>query len=481
MEYAFHQTVTDNEGYGILSSVQRDGENVIKLFFRKPEDPQPEDPQPIEPEKPKTASYKTQYYLKEGDTYVLKEEVTGPETAIDTSVSAIIREYKGYECVLTKDTVMQDKVREGNTTVLRLYYDPVVEDTFETPTYMEEYWVEVTDDIRDKLPEGTIVRTVEIPIKNTEGGTLSIQIAQVDKQTYENQTVGTRVEVVDKSGEYTKDKYANYELIEVEIDGYPATGEIKEKETTTVYQIYIQKPLYQVEYYVEVDSIPEGADQSKYIRLNGKLYMCITTLADNYVSNGTEVKVADGQAGVVEGSQTELKAGSDKTFADEENGLKWVYSSSVTKEADATTGTVTRGGEDVILRLFYNKEAENPTTSTETDPQPAGDKATTENATTRQPTTQIVTTEATTQQQSTTTTRQSITKNATTQKTETEERTTRKSTTERKTTYTTTTESKKTRRNSSTGDETNIAVLFVLMIGSGGAGMYLRRRTRKKQ
>lgn len=102
--------------------------------------------------------------------------------------------------------------------------------------YTEEYYLEVFE--KDETEE-----YITVP---TEKGTKIYK--KNESHVVEEQEAGISVTVTDKQ---QTEPYNEYRLIE--ITGYPKTDTVAEDGSTIVYQIYERKPVYTVEYYVEVD------------------------------------------------------------------------------------------------------------------------------------------------------------------------------------------------------------------------------------
>lgn len=310
------------------------------------------------------------YKLEEKDTEV-REVSTGTAVtyAVKPDGTAGVKEdtaeaaetYKSYEGFTFSDTATTTNGKTTGTVsreadvVIELFYDVV------KTGYKELYWVEdpnaesdyVTITVNGEEKKFVLSETNEIP--------------DVD--------AGSSVTITDKS-----DDYANYELVEVEIPGYPSWVEgIKPDGSTTVHQIYVLKPTYQVKYYVEVS---EKTDDT--IEVDGKHYLLkpdetITKYASaktlvNVTSNidGTGVKEAD----------TEV-TGTFKKF----DG--YTFNQTATEKNGKGSGEVSSDNTLVIMILYdLDEKPEEPTTKPE-EPTTKPEEPTTkpEEPTTPQPTT----------------------------------------------------------------------------------------------
>lgn len=310
------------------------------------------------------------YKLEENDTKV-REVSTGTAViyAVMPDGTAGVKEgtaeaaetYRSYEGFTFSDTATTTNGKTAGTVsretdvVIELFYDAVKTE------YKELYWVEdpnaesdyVTITVNGEEKKFVLSETNEIPDVNA----------------------GSSATVTDKS-----DDYANYELVEVEIPGYPSWVEgIKPDGTTTVHQIYVLKPTYQVMYYVEV---PEKTDDT--IEVDGKYYILKSDeTVTKYASANTSVSVTSNTDGTgVKEADTEV-TGTFKKF----DG--YTFNRTATEKNGKNSGEVSADNSLVIMILYdLDEEPEEPTPEPEkptTKPEEPTTKP--EEPTTPQPTT----------------------------------------------------------------------------------------------
>ena len=275
--------------------------------------------------------------------------------------------YKSYTGYTFNDTVTNingktsGDVTGTSDTVIELFFDKIKNE------YKEMYWIEDPNATEDY---------VEVTIDNQKK-----KFVLSDENTVTNVDMDESVTVTDK-----QDDYKNYELIQVEISNYPSSSEsINSDGSTTLHQLYVLKPTYEVQYYVEVDESEKTNDS---LEIDGKYYNKKTTeTVTKYASAQTSVvsiKNNNG-AGVKEGNQ-EI-SDTFKTFED------YNYTQTVTDLAGNSTGIVV-SDNSLIIKLFFDKVViqEEETTQPETTQPETTQPETTQPETTQPETTQPETT-----------------------------------------------------------------------------------------
>ena len=259
--YVFDESVTVAQGYS-EASVKADGSSVIDLYYVKA-----------------TAAYEVEYWLQvDKDTYDSasgakntingkyfvredKETVEGMAnvgdvitcstrkntsdvteagitlTQADTDDSVAVdntfKAFEEYDFKLSTTVAankVTDTVNEETKAVVRLYYEK------QLTYYTEEYYLEVFE-------QEDTGEYITVP---TDKGTKIYR--KNESNVVKDQELGKKVTITDKQQE---EPYTNYKLIQ--ITGYPDTDTVLKDGSTIVYQIYERKPVYTVEYYVEVD------------------------------------------------------------------------------------------------------------------------------------------------------------------------------------------------------------------------------------
>lgn len=275
----------------------------------------------------------------------------------DTDVTDTFKQFAGYtfnQAATDENGKESGSVSSDNSLVIELFYDL---NPPEKTEYKEQYWIEAPDAVSDY---------VEIEVN---GEIKKFVLSESNDITDVN--VGIGATVTDKSMDYS-----NYELIEVEIPGYPSSvGEINPDGTTIVHQIYVLKPTYQIEYWVEV---PDKTDEA--IEINGKYYVVLSeeTLT-KYASAGILIQSSENADGAgVKEDDTDI-TDTFKQFAG------YVYNQEATDENGYGNGEVMQDGSLVIMLLYDLPEE--PTTEEPTTEEPATEEPTTEEPTTEEPTT----------------------------------------------------------------------------------------------
>ncbi len=326
-------------------SVKGDGTTVLYQFYDLP-------------------SYKVEYYLEKdagtagavqvGDKYYVKEEESLKTAAGGSSVvsnqnadkkagvtvegTAAADTYKSYTDYEFNPAATrtaghsEGTVAKDNSLVIQLYYD---KKTPQKTEYKEQYWVEDPEADHD---------FVEIEIN---GKIKKFVLKESNDVTDVN--IGIGATVTDKS-----EDYENYELIEAVIPGYLSSVEqINPDGSTIVYQIYVLKPTYQIEYWLEV---PEATKDS--IEVDGKYYVIKSEETMNkYASAGTGI-ISSGNAN---------GAGVKADDADMEDTFKqftgYVYNQTATDAHGKNNGDVAQDNS-LVIRLLYDLDEE-PTTPEE--------------------------------------------------------------------------------------------------------------------
>ncbi|MBQ3543748.1 MAG: hypothetical protein IJA34_01985 [Lachnospiraceae bacterium] len=292
------------------------------------------------------------YKLEESDTVIIKAtyETIVQYVGKDDKVTAGVKEgenevantFKAYDKYMFNSDATETRGNSSTTVskdgenVVELFYDKV--------TYKQKYWVEdpnATENFVEIEINGEIKKFI---LKETED--------------IDGALTGGTVDVTDKSDEYlNSDEYKNYELVEVEIPNYPSSDTIKDDNSTVVHQIYVLKPTYEVQYYVEVE---EKTDDT--IEVDGKFYVIKSKESiTNYAFTGTIVSAAtkDDKAGVKE-ADVEVT----DTFKKFDG---YTFSKKSTDANGKINGEVTHKNNVVIMLMYDLVVAqEEPTTPEET-------------------------------------------------------------------------------------------------------------------
>lgn len=356
------------------TAVKGDGTTVLYQFYDLP-------------------SYKVEYYLEQdagtagavqvGDKYYVKEEALIKTAAGGSSVASnenankkagvtvngtaaedTYKSYMDYEFnpgATRTAGHSEGTVAKDNSLVIQLYYD---KKTPERTEYKEQYWVEDPEADHD---------FVEIEVN---GEVKKFVLKETNDVTDVN--IGIGVTVTDKS-----EDYENYELVEVEIPGYPSfVDQINPDGTTIVHQIYVLKPTYQIEYWVEV---PEATNDS--IEADGKYYVIKSEETMNkYASAGTGILSSENTKG----------AGVKADDVDVEDTFKqfagYVFNQTATDAHGKNSGDVAPDSS-LVIRLLYDLE-EKPVEPTTPEEVTTPEETTTpeEITTTEKPSTPEVTT-----------------------------------------------------------------------------------------
>lgn len=239
------------------------------------------------------------------------------------------KQYDGYVAdKATTEVAGYDEitVAKDNSSVIKLYYKKEAS-TPATTEYKEKYWIEAPDATMDY---------VEIEIN---GEVKKFILSET--QDVKNVSLDSEARVTNKSQDYT-----NYELITVEIPGYPSyTSRVNSDGTSVLHQIYVLKPTYQVEYYVEV---LEKTDKS--LEINGKFYEIKSSeTVTKYASVSTLVSIGTNTKGA--GVKEEGEEVSD-TF---KNFPGYIYNEAATYKNNARGGAV-KSDNSLVIMLFYDLE-----------------------------------------------------------------------------------------------------------------------------
>lgn len=259
----------------------------------------------------------------------------------NTDVTDTFKQFAGYtfnQTATDENGKESGSVSSDNSLVIELFYDL---NPAEKTEYKEQYWIEDPDAVSDYI---------EIEVN---GEVKKFVLSESKDITDVN--VGIGATVTDKSMDYS-----DYELVEVEIPGYPSSvDEINPDGTTIVHQIYVLKPTYQIEYWVEVSDKTDEA-----IEINGKYYVILSeeTLT-KYASAGILIQSSENTDGA--GVKEDDKDVTDtfKQFAG------YTFNQAATDENGYGNGEVMQDGSLVIMLLYDLSEEpttpEEPTTSEE--------------------------------------------------------------------------------------------------------------------
>lgn len=164
---------------------------------------------------PVKTSYITEYWLEQQDgTFKLltDDTVYTSDVYAGKDVLAVIKDYTGYRHTITDNTNESDTVKADGSTTLKVYYTIIITE------YKEQYLIE------DPNAESDYIEIV------INGEIKKFVLSQTNDVN--DVQAGTGATVTDKSNEY-----ANYELVQVEVPGFPSSvDEINPDGTTVVYQ-----------------------------------------------------------------------------------------------------------------------------------------------------------------------------------------------------------------------------------------------------
>ena len=318
------------------------------------------------------------YYILHADETIEKSSTTGTVVAYmseddktagvkegDKEVTDTFKSFDGFTFSdeATKENGKTTGVlnRDNGKVVIDLFYDMIKAD------YQEKYWVEVPD-----ATEGY----VEIEI----GGETKKFILDDTNVVEDITDLDSRVDVTDKS-----DYYDDYQLVTEEVKDYPSFSEgIEEDGSTVVHQIYVVKPTYEVQYYLEVSEKTDDA-----IEIEGKYYVIkADETMTKQASVDTPVSVATNEngAGVKE---------TDKEVADTFKSFEGYTFNQTATDINGKNGGNVKSDSSLVVMLMYDLDEvpEEPTTEEPTTEEPTTEEPTTEEPTTEEPTTEETTTE----------------------------------------------------------------------------------------
>lgn len=267
--------------------------------------------------------------------YVKTDDVTAGVKENDVNVGDSLKSYEEYK-FSTSSTEAYGKatgtIEKGTDLVIELFYDKFITE------YKEKYWIED--------PNAT-ENFVEIEI-NSEIKKFVLS----ETNGINNVKPGGNIDVTDKS-----DEYKNYELVEVEIPNYPSSDAIKEDGSTVVHQIYVLKPTYEVQYYVEVKDKTDEA-----IEVDGKYYVIKSEESiTKYAFTGTIVSATTNadKAGVKE---------ADVEVTDTFKKFDGYTFSKKSTDANGKVGGKVTHDDKIVVMLMYDLVVaqEEPTTPEET-------------------------------------------------------------------------------------------------------------------
>ena len=270
-------------------------------------------------------------------TYVSTDDKTAGVKEGNDNVNDTLKNFEGFK--FADDATKTNGKTSGTLTygtpvVVELFYNEIIAE------YKEMYWTEDPD------------ATENFVIIIINGEEKKFVLSETTEKP--NVKPGTSVEVTDKSQDYS-----NYELVEVEVPNYPNSG-IVTGDKLVVHQIYVLKPTYEVQYYLEVKT--ETPDS---IEVDGRYYVIASkeTLT-KYASAGTLVSVAVNANGAGVKEVSKEIADTFKKFSGYE------FSQNATDKNGKNGGNVKADGSLVVMLMYNIVEEPTPEPPTPEPPTP---------------------------------------------------------------------------------------------------------------
>ena len=272
-------------------------------------------------------------------TYVSTDDKTAGVKEGNNNVTDTLKNFDGFTFA---DDATNTNGKTGGTlvygtpVVIELFYNKVIAE------YKEMYWTEAPD-----ATENFIIIVIN-----------GVEKKFILSEATENPNVkpGTSVEVTDKSQD---EDYSNYELVEIEVPNYPTSGVVIGSQLI-VHQIYVLKPTYEVQYYLEVKT--ETPDS---IEVDGRYYVIATEeTMTKYASAGILVSVATNVNGAGVKEAAKEIADTFKKFTGYE------FSQNATDKNGKNGGDVKADGSLVVMLMYNFVEEPTPEPPTPEPPTP---------------------------------------------------------------------------------------------------------------